>query len=52
MAEDKYAPRVEGTKQEKIRVRPSEYSNWHRKLGSEYLAVDIDFVEYRKDRGD
>jgi hypothetical protein len=31
--------------------RNSDYSLWHRSLGPEFLAVDIDFVEYRKDRG-
>jgi hypothetical protein len=51
MSEDKFAPRVDNVKQEKIAKRPSEYSEWHRTLGSEYLTADIDFVEYRRDRG-
>lgn len=48
---DKFAPRINNVKQEKIGKRFSEYSKWHRGLGSDYLAVDIDFVEYRTDRG-
>lgn len=48
---DKFAPRIEGTKQEKIGGRPSKYSEWHRTLGAAFSAVDIDYVEYRKDRG-
>lgn len=51
MSEDKFAPRVDNVKQEKIAKRPSEYSEWHRTLGAEYLTADIDFVEYRRDRG-
>lgn len=51
MSEDKFAPRIDNVKQEKIGKRPSEYSEWHRTLGSEYLTADIDFVEYRIDRG-
>ncbi|MDC7724449.1 hypothetical protein PNF31_27495 [Priestia megaterium] len=32
--------------------RPTSYSNWHRKsLSAECLAVDVDFVEYRLNRG-
>jgi len=27
--------------------RPSEYSKWHRELGNEYTAIDIDYVEIR-----
>lgn len=51
MDENKYAPRVNQTKMEKIGERNSDYSAWHRTLGPEFLAVDIDFVEYRKERG-
>jgi hypothetical protein len=51
MGEDKFAPRIDNVKQEKIGKRPSEYSEWHRTLGREYLTADIDFVEYRIGRG-
>lgn len=51
MSEDKFAPRINDVKQEKTGKRPSEYSQWHRLLGREYLAVDIDYVEYRTGRG-
>jgi len=39
------------TKEEKTYERVSDYSLWHRSLGSEFLTVDIDFVEYRNGRG-
>lgn len=39
------------TKKETIGIRPSEYSQWHRTLGPEYMSVDIDFVEYRHNKG-
>lgn len=32
-------------------ITPSSYSEWHRTLGPEYTAHDIDFVELRHDRG-
>lgn len=48
---EKFAPRREGTKQEKLGERPSKYSEWHRKLGAEFFSLDIDFVEYRKNKG-
>lgn len=48
---ERFAPRIDGTKQEKIYERPSEYSKWHRTLGKDCLACDIDFVEYRLGRG-
>lgn len=51
MDKDKFAPRVEGTKTEKTGQRNSAYSLWHRSLGADYLAVDIDFVEFRKGKG-
>ena len=51
MDKDKFAPRVNQTKMEKTGERNSDYSSWHRTLGREYLAVDIDFVEYRQNRG-
>ena len=51
MSQDKFAPRIDGIKQEKTGIRPSEYSKWHRELGPEFLAVDIDYVEYRNDKG-
>ena len=51
MGEDKFAPRIDNVKQEKIGKRPSEYSEWHRTLGSEYLTADIDYVEFRRGRG-
>lgn len=51
MDNNKFAPRVENTKTEKTGERNSDYSLWHRSLGPEFLAVDIDFVDYRKDRG-
>lgn len=51
MDKDKFAPRVNQTKMEKTGERNSDYSAWHRTLGPKYLAVDIDFVEYRQDRG-
>ena len=51
LSDGKYAPRIDGTKQEKTGGRASDYSLWHRTLGSDFLTVDIDFVEYRKDRG-
>jgi hypothetical protein len=47
----KFAPRVENTKTEKTGERSSAYSLWHRSLGPDFYAVDIDFVEYRADRG-
>lgn len=51
MDNNKFAPRVEGTKTEKTGQRNSAYSLWHRSLGAEFLAVDIDFVEFRKGKG-
>ena len=51
MGEDIFAPRIDNVKQEKIGKRPSEYSEWHRTLGCEYLTADIDYVEYRIGRG-
>jgi len=51
MKNSKFAPRVENTKCEKTGNRPKEYSLWHRSLGQEYFAVDIDYVEFRKGRG-
>ena len=51
MSQDKFAPRIDDVKQEKTGKRPSKYSEWHRSLGREYLAVDIDYVEYRIGRG-
>lgn len=51
MGEHKFAPRIDDVKQEKTGKRPSEYSEWHRSLGREYLAADIDYVEYRTGRG-
>jgi hypothetical protein len=51
MDKDKFAPRVDNTKTEKTGERNSDYSLWHRSLGSDFLAIDIDFVEYRRDRG-
>jgi hypothetical protein len=38
------------TANETTNNRPSEYSAWHRKLGSEYSAIDIDYVEVRNGR--
>ena len=49
--DEKFAPRIDNTKMEKTGERNSAYSAWHRSLGADYLAVDIDFVEYRKGRG-
>ncbi len=51
MDNDKFAPRVDNTKMEKTGERNSKYSEWHRSLGPEYLAIDIDFVEYRRNKG-
>ena len=51
MKDDIFAPRVKNVKQEKTASRPPEYSEWHRTLGKEFLATDIDFVEYRVGRG-
>ena len=51
MDPDKFAPRVDNTKTEKTGQRSSEYSLWHRSLGSEFFAVDIDYVEFRRGRG-
>lgn len=51
MPNDKIAPRIDGTKQEKTGHRPTEYSEWHRTLGNEFLSMDVDFVEYRVGRG-
>jgi hypothetical protein len=51
MDKDKFAPRVDNTKSEKTGERNSDYSLWHRSLGPDFLALDIDWVEYRKDRG-
>ena len=39
------------SKQETIGVRPTEYSEFHRTLGGECYATDIDFVEWRIGRG-
>ncbi len=47
----RFAPRLENTKTEKTGNRPGEYSIWHRSLGAGYFAVDIDYVEFRRDRG-
>lgn len=51
MDKDKFAPRIDNTKTEKTGERNSDYSLWHRSLGADFLAIDIDWVEYRKDRG-
>lgn len=51
MDRDKFAPRINQTKTEKTGERNTDYSLWHRTLGPEYLALDIDFVEYRQERG-
>lgn len=51
MDTSKFAPRIDNTKSEKTGNRPDEYSLWHRTLGPEYYSVDIDYVEYRKERG-
>lgn len=51
MDKDKFAPRTGGTKGEKTGERNSEYSAWHRTLGPDYYAIDIDFVEYRMGKG-
>lgn len=39
------------SKQEKLGVRASEYSQWHRTLGDGCYGVDLDWVEYRANRG-
>lgn len=39
------------TKEERTFKRVNNYSLWHRTLGSDYLSVDVDFVEYRAGRG-
>ena len=39
------------TKPERTGERASEYSLWHRQLGSGCYAVDVDWVEYRFNRG-
>src|SRR3990167_79241 len=39
------------SKQETIRFRPTEYSEFHRTLGGDCYATDIDFVEFRPGRG-
>lgn len=49
--ENNFIKRVNGVKQETIGARPSNYSEWHRTLGIDFKAVDIDFVEYRESRG-
>ncbi len=51
MDKNKFALRINGTKTEKTGQRNTAYSLWHRSLGSDYYAVDIDYVEFRKDRG-
>jgi hypothetical protein len=38
-------------KQEQTGERCSAYSTFHRELGAECLAVDVDWVEYREGRG-
>ena len=38
-------------KPERTGERASEYSLWHRTLGSGCYVVDVDWVEYRNDRG-
>jgi hypothetical protein len=47
----KFAPRVDSTKTEKTGERNTDYSLWHRQLSPQFFAIDIDFVEYREDRG-
>lgn len=39
------------TREEKTGIRVSDYSLFRRKFGSEFLTTDLDFVEYRNDRG-
>ncbi len=39
------------TKPEKLGVRATEYSQWHRTLGDGCFGVDLDWVEFRLDRG-
>ncbi len=39
------------TKQEKLEFRASDYSLWHRTLGNQFFTTDLDFIEYRKDKG-
>lgn len=39
------------SKQETIGIRPTVYSEFHRTLGGNCFATDIDFVEFRPDRG-
>lgn len=39
---------MDEAKKETIGIRPENYSIWHRSLGAEYPALDIDFVEFRK----
>lgn len=39
------------SKQEKLGVRASAYSQWHRTLGDGCYGVDLDWVEYRANRG-
>lgn len=38
-------------KEERTGERCSKYSEWHRTLGPEYHAIDIDFIEWRSERG-
>jgi len=48
-----FAERIDGTKQEKqgTRISASAYSKWHRTLGAEFCCMDLDYIEWRKDRG-
>lgn len=39
------------SKKEKTNERASDYSQWHRTLGSGCYAVDVDWVEWRAGRG-
>ncbi len=38
-------------KLEKTNSRQSPYNDWHRNLGQECYAIDIDWIEYRTNKG-
>lgn len=48
---ENYRVMKDGIKQESTGYRPQNYSNWHRQLAKHCYAYDVDFVEYRVNRG-
>lgn len=48
---ENYRVMKDGIKQESTSLRPNNYSKWHRTLNKNCYAYDVDFVEYRQNRG-